>query len=183
MLRAAAFGIGVAVLVTAALCASAPPGHARVYLSEDEVRQVLFPGKKLAPLPLAPTKAQRDEIERRAKMPAGGGWRPKAWRASDGALLFVDKVLGKHEFITFAVGIDSAGAVRGIEILEYKETYGYEVRNERWRAQFHGKTARDPIRLEKDVMNIGGATLSCRHITDGVRRLLVLRDVVLIPGR
>jgi len=27
--------------------------------------------------------------------------------------------------------------------------------------------------------NISGATLSCRHVTDGVKRLLVLHDFVL----
>jgi hypothetical protein len=30
------------------------------------------------------------------------------------------------------------------------------------------------LRLEEDIQNISGATLSCRHITEGVRRLLAL---------
>ena len=173
----------VVVAVTASTLLHAVPAAAKRYLTNEEALAILFPGQAMSPVALAPTKAQREEIQRRAKVPAGGGWRPLAWRAPDGGYAFVDRVLGKHEFITFALAVDAKGAVRGVEILEYKETYGYEVKNERWRAQFRGKTARDPVRLEKDVMNIGGATLSCRHVTDGVRRLLALREVVLAgPG-
>ena len=41
-----------------------------------------------------------------------------------------------------------------------------------WRRQFAGKTARDPLKLDQDIRNISGATLSCRHVTDGIKRLL-----------
>jgi len=69
--------------------------------------------------------------------------------------------------------------VRGIEILEYRENYGGEVRYAAWRGQFAGKTAADPVKLEHDIRNISGATLSCRHVTEGVRRLLALHEIVL----
>ena len=48
-------------------------------------------------------------------------------------------MIGKHEHIKYAIGIDVDGAVREIEIMEYTESYGYEVRNESWRKQFVGK--------------------------------------------
>jgi hypothetical protein len=48
-----------------------------------------------------------------------------------------------------------------------------------WRKQFNGKTAADPIKLNQDIQNIGGATLSCKHITDGVKRVAVLYDIAL----
>ena len=52
----------------------------------------------------------------------------------------------------------------------YRETYGYEIRNDKWRAQFVGKNANSKLKLDDDIKNISGATLSCRHITDGVKR-------------
>lgn len=61
-----------------------------------------------------------------------------------------------------------------MDILEYRETHGYEVRNARWRAQFAGKDAHSELQLGRDVRNIRGATLSCRHVTSGVRRLLAI---------
>ena len=66
-----------------------------------------------------------------------------------------------------------------IEIMDYRESYGYEIRNEAWRRQFVGKRDGDPLKLDVDIQNIGGATLSCRHITDGVKRLLALYNVAL----
>jgi Na+-translocating ferredoxin:NAD+ oxidoreductase RnfG subunit len=81
--------------------------------------------------------------------------------------------------ITYAVALNSSGAVTGIEILEYVESYGYEVAEANWRKQFVGKTAADPIKLNQDIQNIGGATLSCKHLTDGVKRVAVLYDIAL----
>ena len=86
--------------------------------------------------------------------------------------LFVDRVYGKHEFITYALAVTADGQVAGVEILDYRETHGYQVRQPRWRAQFLGKDADDAVKLGRDIQNISGATLSCRHLTDGVRRLL-----------
>jgi Na+-transporting NADH:ubiquinone oxidoreductase subunit NqrC len=48
-----------------------------------------------------------------------------------------------------------------------------------WRQQFVGKTASDPVKLNQDIQNIGGATLSCKHLTDGVKRVLALYDLTL----
>jgi Na+-translocating ferredoxin:NAD+ oxidoreductase RnfG subunit len=103
----------------------------------------------------------------------------RIWRAADGSWFIVDEVVGKHEMITYAVALSSSGAVTGIEILEYVESYGYEVAEAQWRKQFIGKTAADPIKLNQDIQNIGGATLSCKHLTDGVKRVAVLYDLVL----
>ncbi|MGL4302928.1 MAG: FMN-binding protein, partial [Sphingomonas sp.] len=91
----------------------------------------------------------------------------------------VDEVVGKHEFITFALALDASGAVKSVEILDYREAYGGQVRDPRWRAQFVGKRAGAPLRLGNEVKNISGATLSSKHVTDGVRRLLATYAIVL----
>lgn len=92
----------------------------------------------------------------------------------------VDEVIGKHELITYAVGIGADGAVRGVEIMDYRESRGGEVRDPRWRAQFNGKRNASALRLDDDIQNISGATLSCRHITEGVKRLLALHAAALM---
>lgn len=91
---------------------------------------------------------------------------------STGGWFIVDEVVGKHAFIPIAVGLDGSGAVKSIEILEYREAFGSEVRNPKWLAQFDGKRNGATLSLTKDIQNISGATLSSKHITDGVRRLL-----------
>jgi len=103
----------------------------------------------------------------------------KAWRVDGGGWFLVDEVVGKHEFITYAVGLTAEGRVKQIEIMDYRESYGYEIRNPLWRSQFVSKSADDPLKLDNDIRNISGATLSCRHIADGVKRLLATYETVL----
>ena len=50
------------------------------------------------------------------------GWSPKVWQARAGerslGWLLVDQVIGKSELITYAVAIDSRGALVSVEVLE-----------------------------------------------------------------
>ncbi len=157
--------------------------HATQYLTVEQAQRVLFPtAAAFAPAALEITPEQLKVIEQ------ASGTRvlnrsPKAWRAMAGDTVlghvFIDQVYGKHEFITYALGVTANGAVAGVEILDYRETHGDQVRQPRWRAQFLGKDADDAVKLGRDIQNISGATLSCRHLTDGVRRLLATHRALL----
>ena len=81
--------------------------------------------------------------------------------------------------IDLAVALTHEGKVKGLEVLTYRETYGHEIRNAKWRAQFHGRDNSERLRLDKQIRNITGATLSCRHVTDGINRLTHTWDQVL----
>jgi Na+-translocating ferredoxin:NAD+ oxidoreductase RnfG subunit len=87
--------------------------------------------------------------------------------------------MGRYEAIDIAVAITAEGEVRGVEILTYREVYGYEVRSPKWRRQFQGKTADSKLKLHKDIDNISGATLSSQGITRGVKRLVHTWEQVL----
>jgi len=63
--------------------------------------------------------------------------------------------------------------------MAYRETYGYEIRNAAWRRQFVRKRHGGSLKPDQDIRNISGATLSCRHVAEGVRRLLALHQVAL----
>lgn len=165
------------------IAALALPGsvHATVYLTVDQAQSAMFPRQRLTP---AFRQLQPGEI---AAIKKASGVAPlskdlRAWRSQDGGWFIVDRVIGKHEFITYAVALTPDGAVRSVEILEYRETYGGEIRNANWRQQFVGKRFGSPLQLGKDVKNISGATLSSRHVTDGVRRLVATWQVVLRDG-
>jgi hypothetical protein len=133
-------------LPVAAISTSA---YAATYFTVEQAQRAIFPG---------------------ATFTAAG--EPNVWRTSSGGLFVVDRVVGKHEYITVAIGINPNGTVKQIEIMDYRESYGYEVREASWRAQFVGKSASSPLQLGQDIKNISGATLSSKHITDGVKRVL-----------
>jgi hypothetical protein len=155
-----------------------PAAQATEYLSVAQAQSILFPGASLQKLAAA---VPNDVLE--TMLSRSGVYETfnpsRIWKASNGGFFIVDSVVGKHERINYAVAIDAGGAVRGIEILTYNESYGYEVRNADWRAQFRGKTAASALQLGSDIQNVTGATLSCKHVTQGVKRLLVLHQLLL----
>lgn len=160
------------------LTALVAPAFAVTYLSTEQAQKEIFPGRSFTAAPVKLTPAQRKIIEQQSRVRVLHDDQ-QVWRVSGGGWLIVDEVIGKHEYITYALGLNADGSVHGIEIMEYRESYGGEVRNAKWRAQFTGKTKAAPLELDKDIQNISGATLSSRHITDGVRRLLAFHNVAL----
>jgi Na+-transporting NADH:ubiquinone oxidoreductase subunit NqrC len=62
--------------------------------------------------------------------------------------------------------------------MTYRETYGGGVRNPIWRQHLVGKTLADPFKLDEDVPNISGGTLSSRNVMDGVKRVLAIQKVL-----
>jgi hypothetical protein len=165
------------LLAPIALVAAAPC-QAEVYFSLEQVQQSLFPGEVLAPQAVILSPQQMQAIEDAAGVPVREP-RVHAWKSASGGWLLVDKVIGKHDYITYAVALDAAGAVRQVEVMEYRESYGGEIRNARWRAQFAGKKPGAPLRIDRDIRNMAGATLSSVHVTEGVRRLLATHAVAL----
>ena len=152
--------------------------YAAVYLSVEQAQQAIFPGAALTAEQINLTDDQVREIARRSGIPVTK--KPvQVWKAQGQGFFFVDQVIGKHDYITYAVGLNPDGSVKQVEIMEYREAYGYEVRNPQWRKQFVGKTSAEPLKLDEDIRNISGATLSCRHVTEGVKRILALYDVAL----
>jgi len=132
--------------------------HATTYFTVEQAQRAIFPGATLTATASS-----------------------NAWRTSNGGYFVVTRVIGKHEYITLAVGINPNGTVKQIEIMQYIESYGYEVREAQWRAQFVGKSASSPLELNNDITNISGATLSSRHVTEGVKR--VLQQVASLKGK
>jgi Na+-translocating ferredoxin:NAD+ oxidoreductase RnfG subunit len=169
----------ISLIPLAALVACAP-AQALVYMSVEQAQQLMFQGQTLTAMPLLMSAADIAAIQRDSGVKVYPG-SLRAWKADNG-YFFVDAVIGKHDLITYAVALDADGKIRQTEILEYREAYGGEVRNARWRAQFTGRKHGDPVSIGRDIQNISGATLSCEHVTDGIRRLLATYAIV-IGGR
>jgi Na+-transporting NADH:ubiquinone oxidoreductase subunit C len=165
------------------ISAGAIPCYATQYLTVEQAQKLCFAdATAFVPADVKLTREQMKALERnsgvRVRVDTQQLWRAQAGETFLGWLIR-DEVLGKHEFIQWVLALNHDGSVRQIEILDYRETYGYEIRNEKWRAQFTGKRHGAKLKLDGDIQNISGATLSCRHIGDGVKRLLALYDLVL----
>ncbi len=169
-----------AIVVPAAVCA---PAYAVQYLTVAQAQHALFPeAERFVSQPVRLSGEQKQIIEKYSKVRLRTDEQP-VWRAEQAGApigwFVLDEVYGKHEFITYAVALSTDGAVQGLEILDYRETHGGEVRNAKWRAQFDGAHYGDHLKLGDEVKNIAGATLSCKHLTEGVRRVLALYHAAL----
>jgi len=161
-----------------------PAAYATQYMSIEAAQRAAFPdATAFVPIALNLDAAARAHLAEVARPP--GARDPLVWRAMAGdktlGTFYVDAVIGKQEYIGYALALDAAGRVLRLDVLDYRETHGWEIRNERWRAQFTGKSASDAVEISRDINNISGATLSCRHVTDGVRRLLALDALLPRP--
>ena len=168
------------LLVPVTAAAIVAPAEAMTYLTVEQAQVVLFPGAAFSPDFRTMTSEQVKAIEKASRVNVLTR-SLRAWRASTGGWFLVDEVVGKHEFITFALALDETGGVKGIEILEYREAYGDQIRQAPWRGQFLGLHHGAKLKLTDDIKNISGATLSCLHVTDGVKRLLATHALVLAP--
>ena len=97
----------------------AAPASAAVFLTTEQAQLALFPGQTLRAQHALISSAQAKQIEKSAGTKVRE-LTPKVWRSADGGWFYIDQVIGKHEFITYAVALSKEGTVQGVEILDYR---------------------------------------------------------------
>ena len=167
------------VLATSVLAAAAVPATAFAvdYLSVEQAGKLMFPeADAFESRSLTLDAAQLQQLDASGVRARSANWSVQVARHGGATLGFVvtDAVIGKVELINYAVGIALDGSVRQVEILAYRESHGFEIRLPAWRRQFVGKGATAALHVGDDIANISGATLSCTHVTDGVRRIVAV---------
>jgi Na+-transporting NADH:ubiquinone oxidoreductase subunit NqrC len=159
------------------------PAFATQYLTVEQAQAAMFPdATTFRRQDMSLSTAQMQQVEKLAVLPARSvNWRVAAAFKGNALLGYVilDDVIGKFELISYAVAINPDATVRQVEILTYRESHGGEIRNPAWRRQFAGKRAQAGLAVGEGIANISGATLSCTHLTDGVRRIAAIAQVVL----
>jgi hypothetical protein len=185
MTRPDVASLGWLGMLAALTAAPVPVVIAADYLSVEGAQKALFPAAdQFTELVLALDPAQR------ARVQALAGTQPphrslRAFRALRGSELlgyvFIDEVIGKEDFITYAAAIDASGRLGALEVLSYRESHGGEIRAPAWRHQFAGRGDLNELKVATDIKNIAGATLSSEHVTQGVRWLVALWQVALQP--
>jgi Na+-translocating ferredoxin:NAD+ oxidoreductase RnfG subunit len=158
--------------------------HAEVFMTEAEAVKIMLPkSQRVRKEVLRLSPDQKTLVESRI------GWKfPETefdvYIGETGAVVdgyaMVHNTIGKHKHMTYMVGVDAKGEVTDVELLVFREAKGSEVGTKRFNSQYEGKTVLDPIRINKDIINISGATMSVRSLSAGVKRVLVLIDEVYL---
>ena len=85
---------------------------------------------------------------------------------------FEDTVKGKWGPINYMVAFDADGKIKDAIVLGLKERRGKPVKERKFLDQYIGKSINDPIKLNKDIKGIAGATISSRQMSSGIRKLV-----------
>ena len=159
-----------------ALLPSSSPGEA--LLTEPQALKIVFPKAQSVETQVRTlTESQREDLQKKTGMRfpereysifIGHGK-----ERIDGYAVIMNEI-GKHEYITFIVGVSPKGDIRDVAVMDYRETRGWEVKEQRFLRQFRGKSLADPIAVDRDIANYTGATLSSHAIARGVKKALAL---------
>ena len=95
----------------------------------------------------------------------------------------ITEEIGKFHPYTFIVSVDLKGKINKIAILVYRESRGSDIAKKRFLYQFKGKSLKNKIRINKDIINISGATMSVVTMCKGVKKVLVVIDEFYISGK
>lgn len=149
-------------------------------LSEPQALRVVFPRSQAVEAETRQlTGQQRDGLQKKTglRFPEAEYrfFVGKSKAQVDGYAVVMNEI-GKHEFITFIVGVTPRFEVSEVAVMEYRETRGWEVKEQRFLRQFRGKKGSDPIQVDRDIVNYTGATLSSHAIARGVKKALVLAE-------
>jgi len=166
------------------------PEHVKIYLTLEEALALSFPkADTVWSETWRPTQLERTRIERRL------GWRLAdsrftIYRGSRGdedqGYAIVSNEIGLYKPITFMVKIGpgkdvgpgkDAGAnkkVQSVHVMVFRESRGGVVRRRRFLVQYQGKSIGSPIRINRDIIGVTGATLSVRAMNAGVKKALAI---------
>ncbi|MBI4600862.1 MAG: FAD:protein FMN transferase [Planctomycetes bacterium] len=159
------------------------PSDVTVYMTEEEALRTLLPAagrvvEERAVLTAEERRAVEDLVGERV------GERAFAVRAgvrADGTLdgyAVVHSEVGKFKPFDFAAGIEPDGSVRRVVVLVYREARGAEIAGRRFLVQYAGKTASDPISIQRDIIHVSGATMSVNALNLGVKKALAVVEVL-----
>ena len=161
--------------------------HAEVFMSEDDAVKLMLPkSQRIRRELIRLTHEKKELIEVRI------GWKfpeesfevyiGETGDKVDGYAM-IHNTIGKHRHMTYMVGVDAEGRCIGCRTARVSRSKRKRSREKRFNSQYEGKTVSDPIRINKDIINICGATMSVRSISAGVKRVLVLVDEFYLKPR
>ncbi|HEY9900786.1 MAG TPA: FMN-binding protein [Pantanalinema sp.] len=157
-----------------------PQLYEQVYLTKEQALKIALPqGDPVVKREYAPRPEERKRIERRlgrkvtedsfAVYQSTSGGKPS------GYAMILDEQ-GKYYPMTFVVGLKPDGSVRDVAIMVYRERRGDDVKRRRFLNQFQGKTAEDPLMVNRDIIHLTGATVSSWSVAAGVKKAVVIVD-------
>ena len=159
----------------------------QTYLTEEQALALIFPEcDEIVADEFVMTPEEKNSLEkllsRRLYEDGFGVYIGKKKGSIQGYAIITEEI-GKFHPFTFVVGVGTDGKITNIAVLIYRESRGGEIAKKRFLYQFMGKSFKNPIRINKDIINVTGATMSVQCMCAGVRKVLAVINEYYLSGK
>jgi hypothetical protein len=162
----------------------APAARAQVFLTQAQALEQAFPGARIERRAFALTEAQRKAVESRARVRRRSAL-VTAYLAYRGDTLqgaaFFDARRVRTMPGVFMVAVAPDTTVARVDVLAFHEPPDYRPPG-RWLGLFARRRLDERLWPRRDIVNLSGATLSARAVTECVRDALAQYEVVVAPA-
>ena len=167
-----------------ALVGLACPARAEVFYAKDEALALAFPGASVSAKSVVLTEEQVAAVKERAGVSLDSRLLTYYTGVRDGTIVgfaIIDSHVVRTLPDVFMALLTPAGSIERVVMLAFYEPNEY-LPPGRWLEQFIGRgISGDGWRLGRDLHGISGATLTAQAVRDGLRKIVVLHDVVIRP--
>src|SRR3990167_5650392 len=159
----------------------------QTYLTEEQALALVFPEcDEIVADEFVMTLEEKNSLEkllsRRLYEDGFGVYIGKKKGSIQGYAIITEEI-GKFHPFTFVVGVGTDGKISNVAVLVYRESRGGEIAKKRFLYQFMEKSINNPIRINKDIINITGATMSVQYMCAGVRKVLAVINEYYLSGK
>ncbi|MFQ5965275.1 MAG: FAD:protein FMN transferase [Candidatus Scalinduaceae bacterium] len=159
----------------------------QVFLTKEEALMEAFPDcDKVVYDEIILTDEEKNQIQNRLKRKIFEDSFVVYIGVSSGKVMgyaIITEEIGKFHPYTFMVTANPKGKIHHIAVLVYRESRGIEIVRKRFLHQFKGKSLKNPIRINKDIINITGATMSVVTMCSGVKKVLAVIEEFYLDGK
>ncbi len=159
----------------------------QTYLTEEQALAFVFPEcEEIVTDEFIMTPEEKKHLEKLlARRLYEDGFRVYTGKKNDvvKGYAIITEEIGKFHPFTFIVSVSPKGKIDNVAVLVYRESRGGEIARKRFLYQFIGKSLKNPIRINKDIINITGATMSVQYMCAGVRKVLAVVNEYYLSGK
>ena len=170
--------------VLLALLAAAAPGAQEGVITRSEALAAVYPGAEVTRDRVILTREQMAAVASIARVGMQGRIFPRyIARNEDGAVVgraYIDTHTPKTERQSLLISLDTAGRIKRVDVTVFFEPAQYMAPQD-WLRQFDGEVLHDGLAIRRGIRRIAGSSFTGRAISNAVRRVLAL-DQVLQAG-
>lgn len=170
----------VAAVLLVFLGAAAPDAQEGV-VTRTEALAAVYPGATVTRDRVILTREQMGAVAALARVGMQGRIFPRyIARDEDGAVVgraYIDTHTPKTERQSLLISLDTEGRIKRVDVTVFFEPAQYMAPQD-WLRQFDGEVLHDGLAIRRGIRRIAGSSFTGRAISDAVRRVLALDQVL-----